>query len=129
MVGAQCGTIILVRKMRSRTPIRITHAISTLLVELTVEQLRVKPSYSTVPASKALQMNDNKDQIRAIVKTQTTIWLLAIAFATGYALFAKLIWTAKFPILLFLPIFMVGFALASIKGIEAALAQQTRPED
>ena len=68
-------------------------------------------------------MNLTNDDVQAIVKKQTTIWVFAILFASAYALFAKLIWTAKFPILIFLPLFMVGFALASINNIKATLAQ------
>ena len=69
-------------------------------------------------------MNLKPDEIRSIVKTQTTIWILAILFATGYALFAKLIWTAKFPILAFLPMMlMIGFALASINNIKTSLSK------
>jgi hypothetical protein len=55
--------------------------------------------------------------VKAIVKTQTKIWLLAIMFASVFALFSKLIWTAKLPIPIFLPILMIGFALASINGV------------
>ena len=68
-------------------------------------------------------MQLTNEDIRATVKTQTTIWVLAILFASAYALFAKLIWTAKFPILIFLPLLMVGFALASINGVKSALSQ------
>lgn len=66
-------------------------------------------------------MSLKTEDIQAIVKTQTRIWLSAILFATGYSLFAKLIWTAKFPILIFMPMLMIGFALASINGIRATL--------
>ena len=72
------------------------------------------------------EMTDMKltqEHIQAIVKTQTTIWVVAILFATAYALFAKLIWTAKFPILIFLPLLMIGFALAGINSIKNTLAK------
>ena len=68
-------------------------------------------------------MKLTNEDVQAIVKTQTTIWVLAIFFASAYALFAKLIWTAKFPILIFLPLLMIGFALASINGVKTALSQ------
>jgi hypothetical protein len=73
-------------------------------------------------------MNLTNEHIRAIVKTQVTIWILAIFFATGYALFAKLIWTAKFPILIFLPLLMIGFALASTNGLKSTLEKFTNAE-
>ena len=66
-------------------------------------------------------MKLTQEHIQGIVKTQTVIWLCATFFASGYALFAKLIWTAKFPILIFLPMLMIGFALASINGIKNSL--------
>ena len=69
------------------------------------------------------QMKLTHEHIQAIVKAQTTIWVLAILFASGYALFAKLIWTAKFPILIFLPLLMIGFAIASINGVKTTLAK------
>ena len=62
-------------------------------------------------------------QIQSIVKTQMAIWILAILFASAYALFAKLIWTAKFSILIFLPLMLIGFALASINNTRTALEQ------
>jgi hypothetical protein len=68
-------------------------------------------------------MKLTKEHIQAIVKTQTTIWVLAVFVATGYALFAKLIWTAKFPILIFLPLLLIGFALASIIGMKNTLSK------
>lgn len=64
----------------------------------------------------------NQETFDRIVKTQMVYWLIAIGFATGLSLFAKLIWTAKFPILLFLPIMMVGFALGSIAAIKKELS-------
>lgn len=67
-------------------------------------------------------MSLKTEHIQAIVKAQTKIWLFAILFTTGYALFAKLIWTAKFPMLIFLPLLMIGFALASINGLRTTLA-------
>lgn len=74
-------------------------------------------------------MKLTSEHIQAIVKTQTTIWVLAIFFASGYALFAKLIWTAKFPILAFLPMLMVGFVLASINSIKTTLAPLVESPD
>jgi len=73
-------------------------------------------------------MNLSKEKVDSVVKTQMTIWILAILFASGYALFAKLIWTANFPILIFLPIMMIGFAFASIKNIRQVLATVTDGE-
>ena len=66
-------------------------------------------------------MKLTSDQLNQIVHSQTRIWILAILFASGYALFAKLVWTAKFPILIFLPLFMIGFALASVNGLRSTL--------
>jgi len=63
-----------------------------------------------------------QETLDRIVKTQMIYWIVAIGFATGLSLFAKLIWTAKFPILLFLPLMMVGFALGSIAAIRKELA-------
>ena len=63
------------------------------------------------------------EHIQAIVKTQTAIWVLAILFASAYALFAKLIWTAKFPVLIFLPLLMIGFAIASVNGLKQTLVK------
>ena len=54
--------------------------------------------------------------------------VLATVFASAYALFAKLIWTAKFPILIFLPLLMIGFALASINNIRSTLAEFAESE-
>ena len=68
-------------------------------------------------------MKLSKEHISSVVKQQTINWLLAILFASGYALFAKLIWTAKFPILIFLPLLMIGFAIGSINSIRATLLQ------
>ena len=68
-------------------------------------------------------MKLSKEHISSIVKQQTITWLLAILFASGYALFAKLIWTAKFPILIFLPLLMMGFAIGSINSIRSTLLQ------
>lgn len=62
-----------------------------------------------------------KAQLDRIVKTQMYYWLAAIFFATGIALFAKLVWTAKFPILIFLPMVMVGFAIGSVAVIKKEL--------
>ena len=67
-------------------------------------------------------MSNMEIKIQEIVKTQTSIWICAILFASSYALFAKLIWTAKFPILIFLPMLMAGFAIASINHIRTNLA-------
>lgn len=66
-------------------------------------------------------MTLNKETINKVVKTQTTIWILAILFASAYALFAKLIWTANFPILIFLPMLLLGFAMASINNVRSTL--------
>ena len=68
-------------------------------------------------------MKLSKEHISSIVKQQTINWLLAILFTSGYALFAKLIWTAKFPILIFLPLLMMGFAIGSINSIRSTLLQ------
>ena len=67
-------------------------------------------------------MSLKTEHVQSIVKTQIVIWLLAILFASGYALFAKLIWTAKFPILVFMPMMMIGFLFSSINSIRAGLA-------
>lgn len=64
-----------------------------------------------------------KEKIDAIIKGQMVFWIISIFFATGYAVFAKLIWTAKFPILMFLPMLMIGFALGSINALRASLSQ------
>lgn len=63
----------------------------------------------------------DKNQFDRIVRTQVIYWVIATLFATGFALFAKLIWTAKFPILLFLPIAMMAFALGSLSVIKKEL--------
>jgi len=63
----------------------------------------------------------NQEKLDKLIKVQMIYWLTAIAFATGLALFAKLIWTAKFPILICLPMFMVAFALGSIAAIRNEL--------
>jgi hypothetical protein len=74
-------------------------------------------------------MKLTQEHIDAMAKTQTAIWVFATLFASGYALFAKLIWTAKFPILIFLPMLMIGFALASIGNVKTTLAQFVASED
>ena len=64
----------------------------------------------------------NEQAVNSIMKTQTGLWVFAILFASGYALFAKLIWTHKFPILIFLPLLMVGFAIAGLNHLRTALS-------
>ncbi len=57
-----------------------------------------------------------------IVKTQMVYWLVAMFFSVGLALFAKLIWTHKFPILLFMPIMFIAFTLGSIGALKKELS-------
>ncbi|MFK7767341.1 MAG: hypothetical protein AB8B55_08980 [Mariniblastus sp.] len=62
----------------------------------------------------------DKAQLDRIVKMQMYYWIIAIFFATGFAFFSKM-WTAKFPILIFLPMLMVAFAMGSIGVIKKEL--------
>lgn len=62
-----------------------------------------------------------QETIDRIVKTQTIYWIAAVGFATGFSFFAKMIWTAKFPILIMLPLLMIGFAIGSVSAIRKEL--------
>jgi len=64
----------------------------------------------------------SKEKLESIIKKQMSIWIMAILFATCFALFAKLIWTAKFPILIMLPIVLVGFCFGSLKSLRDSLS-------
>ena len=63
----------------------------------------------------------NQETLDRIIKQQMFYWLFSIGFATALALFAKLIWTAKFPILMLMPLLMIGFAFGAIGLIKKEL--------
>lgn len=65
----------------------------------------------------------SKEQEKAAVKVQVIYWLTSMLFASGLALFAKLVWTANFPILIMLPLLMIGFALGGITHFRKTLAE------
>ena len=65
-------------------------------------------------------------QLDQIVSQQMKFWVSSTLFASAYALFAKLIWTHKFPILIFLPILMIVFAIGSIGSLRKQLAQEVQ---
>ncbi len=65
----------------------------------------------------------DKTQIDRILKTQLTYWFVALVGSTGLALFAKFIWTHKFPILLLLPMVFLGCILGSINALKQELSK------
>lgn len=64
-----------------------------------------------------------EEHITSILNAQKTMWIVATLFATFFAVFAKLIWTLKFPILILLPIAMSGFAIGSLNTLKISLSQ------
>jgi len=63
-----------------------------------------------------------QEQLDRILKGQMAYWVIATFLATALALFAKLVWTAHFPILIMLPFILMGVALGSIAAIRKELS-------